>query len=223
MKNKLVGVCAALIVMVACVLINVISSNKTIADNEKSVLKDKELEIKEEEKKEVEKKEEEKKENTPTPQKKIAVVYFSATGTTKKIAEYINENVKGTLFEIVPKEKYSNADLDYNNAESRVSKENKDNNARPQLNANINLDTYDVVYLGYPIWNGNVPRIVLTFIDNTSLKGKTVIPFCTSDSTSIDTSLSTLKAYKTDIKWIDGKRLADNKDEVKNWVSGLKY
>lgn len=221
MAKKIISVSAALIVMVFCILINVISSNKTISDNEKRVLKDKEIDIKEE-KKDDEKKEDEKKDDT-TSEKKIAVVYFSATGTTKKVAESINENVKGTLFEIVPKSQYTNEDLDYKNSDSRTSKESKDSNSRPEMKDKINLESYDVVYLGYPIWNSDVPKIVLTFLDNTNLKDKTIIPFCTSDSTSIDTSLSTLKNYKKDVKWIDGKKLNDNKDEVKNWINGLKY
>lgn len=218
MKKKIIGVSAALIVMVCCILLNVMSSNKTISDNRKNVLLDKELDINENEKKE-----EEEKKNDNTSTKKIAVVYFSATGTTKKVAEIINENVKGTLFEIVPKVQYTNDDLDYKNNDSRSSKESRDSNSRPELKENVNLDSYDVIYLGYPIWNNNVPKIILTLLDKNNLDGKTVIPFCTSDSSTIDTSLNTLKNYKKDIKWVNGKRLTENKDEVKNWVGSIKY
>ncbi len=163
--------------------------------------------------------------NGTTNDKKVAIIYFSATGTTKKVAGYIKNATNGDLIEIVPKEKYTDSDLNYGNDNSRVNKEQNDSKARPAISNNINTDSYDVIYLGYPIWWGDVPKIILTFLDNHNLDGKTIIPFCTSGSTGISGSLSTLKNYNKNVNWIDGKRFSSSatEDEVKNWVNGLKY
>ena len=163
--------------------------------------------------------------NGTTNDKKVAIIYFSATGTTKKVAGYIKNATNGDLIEIVPKEKYTDSDLNYGNDNSRANKEQNDSKARPAISNNINTDSYDVIYLGYPIWWGDVPKIILTFLDNHNLDGKTIIPFCTSGSTGISGSLSTLKNYNKNVNWIDGKRFSSSatEDEVKNWVNGLKY
>ena len=163
--------------------------------------------------------------NGTTNDKKVAIIYFSATGTTKKVAGYIKNATNGDLIEIVPKEKYTDSDLNYGNDNSRANKEQNDSKARPAISNNINTDSYDVIYLGYPIWWGDVPKIILTFLDNHNLDGKTIIPFCTSGSTGISGSLSTLKNYNKNVNWIDGKRFSSSatEDEVKNWVNGLNY
>ena len=157
--------------------------------------------------------------------KKIAVVYFSATGTTKKVAELIKDETNADIFEIIPKQKYTSEDLNYGDKNTRATKEQNDENARPEIENSIDLSNYDVVFLGYPIWWGNAPKIILSFIDNTNLDGKTVIPFCTSGSSGISTSESTLKTYKNNIKWIEGKRFSSSttKDEAANWVRSLDY
>lgn len=163
--------------------------------------------------------------NQNSSDKEIAIIYFSATGTTKKIAEYIENATSGNLIEIVPKEKYTESDLNYENDNSRANKEQNDSTARPVISNNINTDSYDVIYLGYPIWWGDIPKIILTFLDNHNLNSKTVIPFCTSGSTGISDSLSTLKNYNKNVNWIDGKRFSSSttQDEVTNWVNGLNY
>ncbi len=155
----------------------------------------------------------------------MAIIYFSATGTTKKIAEYIKNWADGDLIEIIPKEKYTTSDLNYGNDTSRATKEQNDSNARPEIASTINTDNYDVIYLGYPIWWGDVPKIILTFLDNHNLNGKTIIPFCTSGSTGISGSLSTLKNYNKNITWLDGHRFGSgaSETEVKNWVNSLNY
>ena len=157
--------------------------------------------------------------------KKIAVVYFSATGTTKKVAELIKDETNADIFEIIPKQKYTSEDLNYGDKNTRATKEQNDENARPEIENSIDLSNYDVVFLGYPIWWGNAPKIILSFIDNTNLDGKTVIPFCTSGSSGISTSESTLKTYKNNIKWIEGKRFSSSttRDEASNWVRSLDY
>ena len=163
--------------------------------------------------------------NIEASNKKVAVVYFSATGTTKQVAELIKDETSADIFEIMPKQKYTSEDLNYGDRNTRATKEQNDENARPEIENKIDLSNYDIVYLGYPIWWGNVPKIVLSFMDNTNLDGKTVIPFCTSGSTGISTSENTLKSYKTNIKWISGKRFSNSttKDEVSNWIKNLNY
>lgn len=157
--------------------------------------------------------------------KKIAVVYFSATGTTKKVAELIKDETQADIFEIIPKQKYTSEDLNYGDKNMRATKEQNDENARPEIENNIDLSNYDVVFLGYPIWWGNVPKIVLSFMDNTNLDGKTIIPFCTSGSSGISTSESTLKTYKNNIKWIEGKRFSSSttNDVIADWIKSLDY
>lgn len=155
--------------------------------------------------------------------KNVAIVYFSATGNTKMVAQYIQEKTGGTLFGIEPEEEYTDRDLDYNNDDCRANEEQNDPSARPKTKNTIDLSSYDIVYLGYPIWWGDVPKIILTFLDETDLSGKTVIPFCTSGGSGIETSLDTLKNYNSDIHWIDGERLSTSKEDVTDWLNGLKY
>lgn len=152
----------------------------------------------------------------------VAVVYFSATGTTKTVAQYIKDALNADIFEIIPKEKYSSEDLNWNNNNSRSTKEQNDKNARPEIANNINVSSYDVIFIGYPIWWGDTPRIIQTFMETHELSGKTMIPFCTSGGTGISTSEKTLKSY-TGINWISGKRLGTSKNDVTNWVKSLNY
>lgn len=153
----------------------------------------------------------------------IAIVYFSATGNTEKVAEYINLNVGGDLIQIIPKEEYTEEDLDYNTDNTRASNEQNDSAARPEIENSIELSSYDTIFLGYPIWWGDVPKIILTFLDNTDLSGKTVIPFCTSGGSGIETSVETLRNYNSNINFIDGKRLEVSQNAVNDWLSTLKY
>ena len=157
-----------------------------------------------------------------TSSKKVAVVYFSATGTTKSVAEYIKDAANADIFEIIPKQKYSSSDLNWNDNSSRSTKEQNDKNARPEIQNNIDVSSYDVIFIGYPIWWGDTPRIIQTFMENYDLKGKTMIPFCTSGGTGISTSENTLKSY-SGINWISGKRLGTSQSEVTNWVKSLNY
>ena len=162
-------------------------------------------------------------ENTNDKDKKIAVIYFSATGTTKKVAEYIKDATGGDLLEIIPKEKYTDNDLNYGNDNSRANKEQNDSNARPEIKNTINTDNYDIIFLGYPIWWGDVPKIILTFLDTNDLSGKKVIPFCTSGSSGIEESLDTLKNYNKDINWTDGKRFSSGatQNDINEWIDSI--
>lgn len=153
----------------------------------------------------------------------VAIVYFSATGNTEQVAQYIQEATNGTLIEIVPQEEYTDNDLNYGNEDSRTSQEQNSNDARPAIANDIDVSFYDVIYLGYPIWWGDVPKIILTFLDEVDLSGKTVIPFCTSGGSGIESSMETLKNYNSSIHWIDGKRLSISKSDVVDWVNQLDY
>ena len=160
--------------------------------------------------------------NEETSNKKVAVVYFSATGTTKTVAEYIKDVANADIFEIIPKQKYTSDDLNWNNSNSRSTKEQNDKNARPEIANNIDVSAYDVIFIGYPIWWGDTPRIIQTFMESHELNGKTMIPFCTSGGSGISGSENTLKSY-SGINWISGKRLGTSKNEVENWVKSLNY
>ncbi len=163
------------------------------------------------------------KNNNLSNDNKIAVVYFSATGTTKKVAETISSETGGELIEIIPKEKYTSADLNWNDSKSRTSIECNDQKSRPEIENTINVDDFNVIYLGYPIWWGDVPHIILTFMDTYRLDGKTIIPFCTSGGTGIIQSMKTLKKYNSNVNWIDGKRLGSSENEIKSWVNNINY
>ena len=156
---------------------------------------------------------------------KTAVVYFSATGTTKKIADMIAKELDADIYEIVPKVEYTSEDLNYNDNETRATKEQNDDNARPEIKEIPNLKEYDTILLGYPIWWGNVPKIMLSLIDSNELDGKKVIPFCTSGSSSIDTSAKTLKNYssKYDLMEKDAKRFGNSasSEDVAAWIKTL--
>lgn len=154
---------------------------------------------------------------------KSIVVYFSATGTTKKIAEFISEATNSSTIEIIPMEEYTDNDLNYNNNNSRANKEQNDSSFRPEIKNKIDVTNYDTIYLGYPIWWGDVPKIILTFIENNNLEGKKIIPFCTSHSSGMSTSLNTLKSYKN-LNIVDGRRFSSSstKSNVEYWLKGIK-
>ena len=109
---------------------------------------------------------------------KILVSYFSCSGVTKDVAIKLNEILKGDLFAIVPTNFYTDADLDWNNAYSRSSIEMKDKSARPKVRERVaNIGEYDIVFLGYPIWWDEAPRIVNTFLEENNLVGKNIYVF----------------------------------------------
>lgn len=155
--------------------------------------------------------------------KDAAVIYFSVTGNTKEVAGYIKDLTNADIFEIIPKEKYTDEDIDYSNDNSRANREQNNDDARPEISNDIDTTSYDTIFLGYPIWWGTVPKIIYTFLDNNDLSGKTVIPFCTSGGSGIKQSMNDLKEYNSNINWIDGEKLNTNKDEVEDWINNLEY
>ena len=142
------------------------------------------------------------------------VIYFSATGTTEKIAKRIAKEANSDIIEIIPKEEYKSEDLNYN-SDCRANREQNDDKARPEIKNKIDISEYDTIYLGYPIWWGTNPKIILTLLDTYDFTGKVIIPFCTSGSTDISGSVSDLRNYNSKLDIKDGKRFsASDSDKV---------
>lgn len=158
---------------------------------------------------------------------KILVVYYSASGSTKKVAEKIAKNLDADLFEITPVDKYTSDDLNWSDENSRVSKEHDDESLRKvKLTATKvdNWEDYDTVLIGYPIWWGVAAWTVDTFVKNNDFTSKTVIPFCTSASSELGQSGKLLEDEAKGGDWLEGKRVssgASNQD-IKTWTDSLK-
>ena len=153
--------------------------------------------------------------------KKTLVVYFSATGTTKQVAEKLAAAADADICEIVPAQPYTNADLNWHDSQSRSSVEMADSHARPEIVApTVDAGNYDTIFIGYPIWWDLAPRAVNSFIEAADLSGKTVIPFATSGSSTIANSVAVLKKSYPNIKWQAGKLLNHvSEKEMEAWVS----
>ena len=155
--------------------------------------------------------------------KKTLVAYFSASGVTKGVAEKLAEVTGADLHEIKPAQPYTEADLDWTDEQSRSTIEMKDKKSRPAITDKLaNMQDYDVVYVGFPIWWYTCPTIINTFMESYDFKGKTVIPFATSGGSSIEQACKDLKAAYPDINWKEGKLLnGAGKKELEEWVKGL--
>jgi len=150
----------------------------------------------------------------------VLVVYFSATGTTEKIAETIAEITGGDLVRIIPKEPYSSEDLKYTDSNSRSTREQNDKSVRPEIANDISLEGVKTLYLGYPIWWGQAPRIMDTFAESHDFSGITVIPFCTSGSSDIGTSDDYLAGLAKTGNWLQGRRFSGSttKETLESWI-----
>lgn len=158
---------------------------------------------------------------TETTGSKILVAYFSATGNTTSIAESIADGLSADIYEIVPKEPYTDADLDYNDDNSRSTLEMNDSSARPEISGTIeNFEQYDTIFLGYPIWWGDAPRIMDTFVESYDFTGKKVVPFCTSGGSGIGSSAANLEKLAGTGNWMDGQRFSagESAKEVQDWA-----
>ncbi len=156
---------------------------------------------------------------------RILVAYFSATGTTEALAESAAEVTGADLYEIIPEQPYTAEDLDYGDAGSRTSQEQNEESARPGISGGVeNMEQYDIIFLGYPIWWGEAPRIVATFVESYDWAGKTVVPFCTSGSSGIgDSAVNLQELASPDAIWLEGERLSGDstREEIAAWISGL--
>lgn len=138
---------------------------------------------------------------------KALVSYFSATGNTKAVAEKIAASLNGDLFEIEPVTKYTNDDLDWTNESSRSSIEMMNNSSRPDIVQKVaNIEEYDTVYIGFPVWWDVAPRIINTFIEENDLTGKKIYVFVTSGSSSEENSFKDLKGKYSNLDFIAAKR-----------------
>lgn len=154
---------------------------------------------------------------------KTLVVYYSASGNTERVAKDIAEAAGADLFEIVPTEVYTSDDLDWTNPDSRVSREHDDESLRdvPLTTTEVpDWDSYDTVFIGYPIWWGIAAWPVDTFVKNNDFTGKTVIPFATSSSSGMGQSGSLLADMAGTGEWQEGQRFSSgvSSDDVQSWV-----
>ena len=157
---------------------------------------------------------------------KTLVVYYSASGNTERVAKDIAEAAGADLFEIVPTEVYTSEDLNWTNPDSRVSREHDDESLRdvPLTTTEVpDWDSYDTVFIGYPIWWGIAAWPVDTFVKNNDFTGKTVIPFATSSSSGMGQSGSLLADMAGTGEWQEGQRFSSgvSGDDVQSWVNGL--
>lgn len=152
------------------------------------------------------------------------VVYFSATNNTKTVAENIAKALNADTYQITAAQEYTSDDLDWTDDTSRVNIEHNDPDFRPEIAGELpELTNYDTIFIGYPIWWGEAPNILKTFVENVDFSGKTVIPFCTSSSSSIGSSGKTLEALTNGANWLEGQRFSSriNGTELTDWIANL--
>lgn len=157
---------------------------------------------------------------------KTLVAFFSASGSTKGVAEKLANVVDGDLYEIEPEEEYTAEDLDWTNPKSRSSIEMKENRSfRPPIKSKLdNIEDYDTIYLGFPIWWYVAPTIVNTFLESYDFSGKTIIPFATSGSSGMGNTVNELKpSCSDDVTFIEGERFPTSvsENELKSWIDNL--
>ena len=155
---------------------------------------------------------------------KTLVAYFSATGTTEAVAKELAEVAGATLYEIKPEVKYTAADLDWRDKHSRSTVEMADKSSRPAMVKDLtDADSYDVIYIGFPIWWYTAPTIINTFIEAYGFAGKTVIFFATSGGSDVKGADKQFQTQYPDINWKAGKLLNDaSKKVLQDWVANNK-
>lgn len=172
-------------------------------------------------------------EDTPTPSPaptpepddtpKVLVAYFSATNTTEGVAQRLADSIDADIYEIVPQVPYISADLNYN-TDCRANREQNDLSARPAISGSVNdMSQYDVVFIGYPIWWGQAPKIISTFLESYDFSGKTIVPFCTSGSSPIGSSATNLQSLASGADWLEGQRFSGgvSQSDLAEWANGL--
>ena len=155
---------------------------------------------------------------------KTLVAYFSASGTTRKLAKNLAEVLGADAYEIKPETPYKGSDLNWNNSQSRSSVEMADKKSRPALAEKADVAAYDTIYLGFPIWWYVAPHIINSFLESTDFSGKTIVVFATSGGSGFGNTLAELKPSCADsVKWIEGRvfRGHVDKDSLSAWVKSL--
>ena len=167
---------------------------------------------------------------TPPPsgeQRNVLVAYFSATGNTEGVAEIIAEVTGGTLFEIVPEVPYTDADLNYSNDDCRANREQNDENARPAIANEVeDMVSYDTLFIGHPVWWGDAPRIMQTFLESYDFSGKEVYTFSTSGSSSGSGAFNGLSREYPEIDFVENlhftsSQLSSAQSRVESWIEEL--
>lgn len=150
------------------------------------------------------------------------VVVFSETGHTKPLAEYAAEYLNADFYEIIPEIPYTDDDLEYNNSSSRTSLEQNDDAARPAITGELpDISGYDTIIIGHPIWWGEAPKIIYTFLESYDWSGKTLVTFCTSASSGLGNSAEHLKPFASgNPEWLESRRfsIGTERDEVIDWL-----
>ena len=156
----------------------------------------------------------------------VLVVYYSASGTTRRVAQDIADELNADIFEVEPVNVYSSEDLNWINDNSRVTREHNDESLRdvPLKNTTVeNWNTYDTIIIGYPIWWGIAAWPLDNFVKDNDFSNKTVIPFCTSSSSGMGQSGSLLESYANSGTWLEGHRFSSgvSSEDVKSWADSL--
>ena len=154
--------------------------------------------------------------------KNVLVACFSASGVTRRVGKEIARIAGGDYYEIEPKEPYTSADLNWMNSRSRSSVEMKDPSTRPEIAGRMtNMDSYNAVIIGFPIWWGVAPRIIETFLESYDFSGKTLIPFCTSGGSGVGRSDTALhKNVGGGVRWVRGTQInRPNEKAIKKWLN----
>ena len=160
---------------------------------------------------------------TESTEGKTLIAYFSNTGNTESVALKLGEVTGGDVYKIEASVPYTQEDLDYSNDNCRANQEQNAPDARPEIAGSVeNMDEYDTVFIGYPIWWGDAPKIMCTFVESYDFTGKTVIPFCTSGGSGISTSENTLSSLSQG-DWLEGQRFDSgvSEDELSQWIDSL--
>lgn len=154
---------------------------------------------------------------------KKLVAYFSAGGTTRKVAEMIAQTAEADLYEIMPKQPYTSDDLNWMDKKSRSSVEMSDKKYRPEIaDTDAQIDGYDTIFLGFPIWWYVAPTIINTFLESYDFSGKKIILFATSGGSGFGNTVSELKPSAPDAKIVEGKILnKDTKQEIAEWIKSI--
>ena len=155
---------------------------------------------------------------------RVLVACFSATGNTLPLAEYIAEELGADLYEIMPETPYTTEDLNWHDSTTRATTEQNDDTARPAISGSVdNMEDYDVIFLGYPIWWGQAPKIMYTFLESYDLSGKTIVPFCTSGSSGMGSSATNLHPSADGATWLEGRRFSagTSRETMAEWVNSL--
>ena len=155
---------------------------------------------------------------------KNLIVYFSASGVTRRVAESLKEKLSADIFEIKPVNEYTQEDLDWTNDNSRSSIEMKDKSSRPEIKEKLeSINDYDTIYIGFPIWWYSAPHIVNTFLESGDFSQKIIIPFCTSGGSELGGSVRDLQKSVPQAEFKEGRRFnfGTSKASVKKWIESL--